>query len=68
MFYLGDWLLAAAGLAACGTTQPGPMYQGGSPMIDVPTPPFPATDVLHLKGDDHVKQPVRSCCRSCARW
>jgi hypothetical protein len=28
-------------LAACGTTQPGPIYQGGSPMIDVPTPPFP---------------------------
>ena len=29
------------GLAACGTTQPGSIYQGGSPMIDVPTPPFP---------------------------
>jgi hypothetical protein len=29
------------GLAACGTTQTGPIYQGGSPMIDVPTPPFP---------------------------
>jgi hypothetical protein len=29
------------GVAACGTPQPGPMYQGGSPMIDVPTPPFP---------------------------
>jgi hypothetical protein len=29
------------GLAACDTTQPGPIYQGGSPMIDVPTPPFP---------------------------
>ena len=30
-------LLAAA---ACGTT-PEPVSQGGSPMIDVPTPPFP---------------------------
>lgn len=29
------------GLAACGTTQHGPIYEGGSPMIDVPTPPFP---------------------------
>jgi len=30
------------GLAACGTTQQGgPLSQGGSPMIDVPTPPFP---------------------------
>jgi hypothetical protein len=28
-------------LAACGTTQTEPIYQGGSPMIDVPTPPFP---------------------------
>ena len=33
--------LLLLGLAACGTTQPGPIYQGGSPMIDVPTPPFP---------------------------
>jgi hypothetical protein len=28
------------GVAACGTTT-GPVTQGGSPMIDVPTPPFP---------------------------
>jgi len=28
------------GVAACGTTTE-PMTQGGSPMIDVPTPPFP---------------------------
>jgi hypothetical protein len=28
-------------LAACGTTQSGTASQGGSPMIDVPTPPFP---------------------------
>jgi hypothetical protein len=33
--------LLLLGVAACGTTQPGPIYQGGSPMIDVPTPPFP---------------------------
>ena len=36
---IGVALLLA--LAACGTTQTGPIYQGGSPMIDVPTPPFP---------------------------
>ena len=31
------------GLAACGTTQTAapPPQNGGSPMIDVPTPPFP---------------------------
>src|ERR1700741_591152 len=29
------------GLAACGTTPLDPAYLGGSPMIDVPTPPFP---------------------------
>ena len=29
------------GLAACETTQSGYVYEGGSPMIDVPTPPFP---------------------------
>ena len=28
-------------LAACGTTPSEPIYQGGSPMIDVPSPPFP---------------------------
>jgi hypothetical protein len=28
-------------LAACGTTPLDPAYLGGSPMIDVPTPPFP---------------------------
>jgi hypothetical protein len=28
-------------LAACGTTQNGTAAQGGSPMIDVPTAPFP---------------------------
>jgi hypothetical protein len=28
-------------LSACGTTQDGTAAQGGSPMIDVPTPPFP---------------------------
>ena len=34
--------LLLLGLAACGTTtQPGMAYQGGSPMIDVPTAPFP---------------------------
>jgi hypothetical protein len=27
-------------VAACGTTTE-PITQGGSPMIDVPTPPFP---------------------------
>ena len=34
-------LVALLGLAACGTTQSGYAYEGGSPMIDVPTPPFP---------------------------
>jgi len=29
------------GLAACGTTQTAITQNGGSPMIDVPTPPFP---------------------------
>jgi hypothetical protein len=33
--------LALLGLAACGTAQSGYGYEGGSPMIDVPTPPFP---------------------------
>ena len=33
-------LVLLLGLAACGTT-PGVVVQGGSPMIDVPTPPFP---------------------------
>ena len=28
-------------VSACGTTQNGTAAQGGSPMIDVPTPPFP---------------------------
>ena len=28
-------------LSACGTTPNGIAAQGGSPMIDVPTPPFP---------------------------
>jgi hypothetical protein len=34
-------LLLAGLAAACGTTNPELSYQGGSPMIDVPTPPFP---------------------------
>lgn len=34
-------VLPALGLAACGTTQGGMASQGGSPMIDVPTAPFP---------------------------
>ena len=33
--------LLLATLAACSTTHPELSYQGGSPMIDVPTPPFP---------------------------
>lgn len=34
-------LVLLLGVAACGTTPSEPIYQGGSPMIDVPTPPFP---------------------------
>jgi hypothetical protein len=29
------------GLAACGTTQTAVPQDGGSPMVDVPSPPFP---------------------------
>jgi|SoiMethySBSTD1v2_1073268.scaffolds.fasta_scaffold493808_3 hypothetical protein len=33
--------IAVLGLAACATTQSETASQGGSPMIDVPTAPFP---------------------------
>jgi hypothetical protein len=37
------WIAAALtlGVAACGSMQSETASQGGSPMIDVPTPPFP---------------------------